>query len=109
MGEWPVQDAVADLVINIFAPKNFAEAARVLRLGGGLAVAYPRSNHLIELHDRLGLMRQHGDKTQRYAEAMLRTLGPPTTARLCYRTILDAAAVRDVVLMGPNARHIAHR
>jgi hypothetical protein len=51
-------------------------------------------------------MRQQGDKTQRYAEAMLRTLRPPTIARLFHRTILDAAAVGDVVLMGPNARHI---
>jgi 23S rRNA (guanine745-N1)-methyltransferase len=32
--EWPVQDAALDLVISIFAPKNFPEAARVLRPGG---------------------------------------------------------------------------
>jgi 23S rRNA (guanine745-N1)-methyltransferase len=39
--EWPVQDAAIDLIISIFAPKNFPEAARVLRPGGWLAVAYP--------------------------------------------------------------------
>jgi 23S rRNA (guanine745-N1)-methyltransferase len=32
--EWPAQDAAVDLVISIFAPKNYPEAARVLRPGG---------------------------------------------------------------------------
>ena len=61
---------------------------------------------LVELNHRFGLMRRRGDKTRGYAEAMLRTLGPPTTSELSHRAILDAAAIRDVVLMGPNARHI---
>ena len=39
--EWPVQDEAADLVLSIFAPKNFAEMSRVLRPGGWLALAYP--------------------------------------------------------------------
>ena len=33
--------AAIDLVLSIFAPKNFPEAARVLRPGGWLAIAYP--------------------------------------------------------------------
>ena len=59
-GEWPVHDAAADLVINIFAPKNFPEMRRVLRPGGWLAVAYPGPDHLIELRDRFGL--RHGGR-----------------------------------------------
>jgi 23S rRNA (guanine745-N1)-methyltransferase len=39
--DWPVHDAAFDLVISIFAPKNFAETARVLAPGGWLAVVYP--------------------------------------------------------------------
>jgi len=39
--EWPIRDAAIDLVVSIFAPKNFPEAARVLRPGGWLALAYP--------------------------------------------------------------------
>ena len=33
-------------------------------------------------------------------------IGPPTVVRLVGRTFLDPAAVRDVVLMVPAARHI---
>ena len=32
--EWPAKSAVADLVLSIFEPKNFAETARVLTPGG---------------------------------------------------------------------------
>ena len=48
--EWPVKNAAADLVLSIFAPKNFAETARVLAPGGWLAIVYPGPNHLVELN-----------------------------------------------------------
>jgi 23S rRNA (guanine745-N1)-methyltransferase len=67
--EWPVHDAAVDLVISIFAPKNFPEAARVLRPGGWLAVSYPGTDHMAELRDHFGLMRQHASAAQRYSEA----------------------------------------
>jgi SAM-dependent methyltransferase len=54
-----VQDAALDLVISIFAPKNFRETARVLRPGGCFALVYPRANHLVELRQRCALMRHH--------------------------------------------------
>jgi 23S rRNA (guanine745-N1)-methyltransferase len=105
--EWPVQDAAVDLVISIFAPKNFPEAARVLRPGGWLAMSYPSTDHMAELRDHFGLMRRHESAAQRYTEAAGRLIGPPTLHRLRRRTVLDNAAVRSAILMGPNARHIA--
>jgi 23S rRNA (guanine745-N1)-methyltransferase len=104
--EWPVQDAVIDLVISIFAPKNFPEAARVLRLGGWLAVAYPGTEHMAELRDRFGLMQRHEPAGERYAEAVKRFVGTPTIRRLRRKTVLDDAAIRSAILMGPNARHM---
>ncbi len=105
--EWPVHDAALDLVISVLAPKNFRETARVLRSGGWFALVYPRTDHLVELRQRYALMRHHKNKAERYAEAVSRMIGPPTVLRLVRRTLLDPAAVRDVVLMGPDARHIA--
>jgi 23S rRNA (guanine745-N1)-methyltransferase len=105
--DWPLQNAAADLVLSIFAPKNFAEMSRVLRPGGWLALAYPGPHHLAELVDHFGLMRQHAGKTGRYAEAMQRWVGPSTPVRLVHRLSLDRESISHAVLMGPNARHIA--
>jgi len=105
-GEWPVHDAAIDLVISIFAPKNFPEMARVLRPGGWLAVAYPGPDHLIELRNRFGLLRQNEANSERYADMATRLIGPPSVRRLHRRAVLDQEATRAVILMGPSARHI---
>jgi 23S rRNA (guanine745-N1)-methyltransferase len=104
---WPVRDAAFDLVLSIFAPKNFAETARVLRPGGWLALVYPGPDHLVELRRRYPLLRQQEDKATRYAKNAQRLIGQPIAARLVRRASLDARTVRDLVLMGPGARNIA--
>jgi 23S rRNA (guanine745-N1)-methyltransferase len=104
--EWPVQDATVDLVISIFAPKNFREMARVLRPGGCLALAYPGPEHLIELRDRFGLLRQNEESPGRYAVMAAHFIGPSSVTRLHNRAVLDPAAARAVILMGPSARHL---
>jgi 23S rRNA (guanine745-N1)-methyltransferase len=104
---WPVRDAAADLVMSVFAPKNFAETARVLRAGGLLAMAFPGPNHLAELRGRFGLMRQHEAKADRYLDAAAKHIGSPMAARLVRRAMLGLAGVRDVILMGPNAHGVA--
>jgi 23S rRNA (guanine745-N1)-methyltransferase len=103
---WPMHDAAVDLVVSIFAPRNFPETARVLRPGGWLALAYPGSDHLIELRDRFGLLRQHEEKPARDADMVARFLGPPSVTRLFSRIVLTPAIARAVILMGPNARHV---
>jgi 23S rRNA (guanine745-N1)-methyltransferase len=105
--EWPVQDAAVDLVISTFAPRNFSEVARVLQPDGWLALAYPGPDHLTELSDRFGLMRQHEHKAQRYSEAARRFIGSPSITRLRSHAVLNGAAIRNAILMGPNARHIS--
>jgi 23S rRNA (guanine745-N1)-methyltransferase len=104
--EWPVHDAVIDLVVSIFAPKNFPETARVLRPGGWLAVAYPGPDHLIEFRDRFGLLRHDKETPGRYAEMATRFIGPPIVSRIRSRAALDPGRARAVILMGPNARHV---
>jgi 23S rRNA (guanine745-N1)-methyltransferase len=105
-GEWPVHDAAVDVVVSIFAPKNFREMARVLRPGGWIALAYPGLEHLIELRDRFGLLHQNEESSERYAEMIARFIGPSSLARLRSRAVLDPATIRAAILMGPNARHV---
>jgi 23S rRNA (guanine745-N1)-methyltransferase len=105
--EWPVKDATVDLVTSIFAPRNFPETARVLRRGGWIAVAYPGPEHLRELRHRFGLLDHHARKSERLVAAANRLIGPPTIVRHHREVILNGAAVRAVIMMGPSAHHIA--
>jgi 23S rRNA (guanine745-N1)-methyltransferase len=105
--EWPVKCETVDLILSIFAPRNFSEAARVLRRGGWIAVAYPGPEHLLELRHRFGLLNHHAHKSERLNAAANRLIGPTTTFRHHRKVTLDAAAVRAAIMMGPNAHHIA--
>jgi hypothetical protein len=44
-------------------------------------------------------------KARRYSEAASRAIGSATVTRVVRHTTLAPDAVRDIVLMGPNARH----
>jgi 23S rRNA (guanine745-N1)-methyltransferase len=101
----PLADGCADLVLNVFAPRNGPEIQRVLRPGGRLLVISPTTRHLRELVGELGLLAVDEEKDRRIAEKLgpyLRPLGQREVEfelRLSHR---DAAAV---VGMGPNAWH----
>jgi hypothetical protein len=95
------------VLLNVFAPKNFAEMARVLRADGVLAVAHPGRDHLIELQRAFGLLQPQDDKMRRYAQAARRHFGDVRQERLVRRVQLDRAEILDLVLMGPDARHRA--
>ncbi|GAA1232754.1 rRNA (guanine-N1)-methyltransferase [Kitasatospora nipponensis] len=101
----PLADACADLVLNVFAPRNGAEIRRVLRPGGSLLVASPTTRHLRELVGALGLLVVDEEKERRIDEKLgpWFTPGPRTEVEFELRlSRRDAAAV---VGMGPNAWH----
>ena len=60
---WPTR--CADLVLDVFAPRNGAEFHRVLRPGGRLVVVTPTPAHLAELVPLLGLIGVDPDKDER--------------------------------------------
>lgn len=103
--ELPLRDGVADVVLDVFAPRNAGEMARVLAPGGTLLVVTPNQDHLMELVDGLGLVRvdQHKDRRldEAFAGHFLRT-GDEVVERTLR---LDHAAVERLVAMTPSARH----
>jgi 23S rRNA (guanine745-N1)-methyltransferase len=103
---WPVRDAVLDRVLVVFAPRNGAETARVLRPGGRLVVVTPAAEHLAELVAPLGLLTVDPDKTGRLAAGLGPHLRPAGTTTHREQLCLDHAAVRTLVGMGPHARHL---
>lgn len=107
--EWPIRSASVDLIINIFAPKNFREMARVLRPGGWVAIAYPGARHLAELRREFGLMDALSGKAVRYLRELQVFFGRTWRERVSVRSSLDRGAVLNAILMGPNAHRVSEQ
>jgi 23S rRNA (guanine745-N1)-methyltransferase len=101
----PLRDGVADLVLNIFAPRNGAELRRIVRPDGRLVVVTPAADHLGELIGPLELLSVDSLKEERLASK----LGPyfDLTGSHEYRTVLTLSrdAVVGMVTMGPSSWH----
>jgi 23S rRNA (guanine745-N1)-methyltransferase len=102
---WPVRSGAVDRVLVVFAPRNGAETARVLAPEGRLVVVTPAADHLAELIGPLGLLRVDPEKAGRLAAALEPRLRPVAAAAHREELVLDQAAVRTLVGMGPHARH----
>ncbi len=101
----PVRDGVAGAVLSVFAPRGPAEAARVLAPGGRLVVVTPTARHLAEVVGPLGLVTVDPDKDARLERQLAgwrRVQAEPVERTL----VLGADEVRDLVAMGPSARHL---
>lgn len=102
----PLDDGVADVVLDVFAPRNPAEYHRVLHPAGRLIVVRPTGRHLAELRDRWPSMVAVDPAKE---ERLRRALGPrfeaAATERVEYRAALTGPAVQDLMAMTPSARH----
>ncbi|MFZ5869724.1 MAG: putative RNA methyltransferase [Actinomycetota bacterium] len=104
-GRLPVRDGVAGVVLDVFAPRNAAEIARVLPPGGSLVVVTPAPEHLAELRAALGLLGVQPDKEERVAASLGERFTPVGERRVRARLHLPPDAVADLVAMGPSAWH----
>lgn len=101
----PLADGCADLVLNVFAPRNGPEIQRVLRPGGRLLVVSPTTRHLQELVGALGLLAVDEEKERRIAEKLGPWLRPLAQHRVEFELRLSHRDAAAVVGMGPNAWH----
>jgi 23S rRNA (guanine745-N1)-methyltransferase len=107
--ELPLQDNSAQWMLNVFAPRNAAEMARVLAPGGSLLVVTPNQQHLAQLVDVLGLVKVDEQKERRLQESLSGEF-VQTGSEIVEETMrLDRTAVEQLVLMTPSARHLNHR
>ncbi|AIA02128.1 putative RNA methyltransferase [Streptomyces noursei] len=105
---FPLADAVADVVLDVFAPRNPAEFSRVLRPAGRLVVARPAGRHLAELRGRVpGMVVVDPAKEQRLHRSMAPHFTAVVTERVEYPVAVVGPDALDLVGMTPSARHLS--
>jgi 23S rRNA (guanine745-N1)-methyltransferase len=103
----PVADGAADLVLNVFAPREGAELRRVLRPDGQLLVVTPTDDHLRELGGPLDLLGIDERKRERLAAKLGPYFDLVTEQDVRATMSLDHAAVAALAGMGPTAWHVS--
>lgn len=100
----PLLDGVVDLALVVFAPRNGAEIARVLRPGGTALVVIPTPEHLAELA-HLHAVQVDPEKPKRLERTLGAHLEHVATQPLRWTMHLSADAVEHVIRMSPAGAH----
>ncbi|MER7208174.1 putative RNA methyltransferase [Streptosporangium sp. NPDC000239] len=101
----PLRSGSAEVLLNVFAPRNGPEFARVLAPDGTLVVVTPTSRHLEPLVERLGLLSVDQDKERRVADSLGDRFVEAGRSLHEFGMALGRDAVEAVVGMGPSAWH----
>lgn len=101
----PVRDASADVILNVFAPRNPSEFHRVLRPNGMLVVVVPQASHLQELRSAGLALDVPANKGDHLSEALSPAFELETRDALSSSLSLDPAQASALIGMGPSAHH----
>lgn len=101
----PVAAGVVDAVLDVFAPRNLAEFARITRPGGLLLAVTPLPEHLAELRVRLPLLGVPEGKAEALEGSAAEHYELLSRAQLRFPLLLDPAAAADLAQMGPAGHH----
>ncbi|MCU1574370.1 MAG: hypothetical protein JWO93_2452 [Micrococcaceae bacterium] len=103
----PLAAACADVILVVFAPRNPAEFARILRPGGTLLVVTPLPGHLAEIAIGVGLLGIQADKQEMLVASLAGSFLLAQEEDVNYTLRLDHADVARLALMGPAGHHVA--
>ncbi|MFI1095970.1 methyltransferase [Streptomyces sp. NPDC020917] len=104
---FPLAGAAADVVLDVFAPRNPAEFHRVLRPSGRLVVVRPTGRHLAELRARVpAMVAVDPAKERRLHRALDPWFDPGLTERVEYTAPVTGPQALDLVAMTPSAHHV---
>ncbi|MDQ1580331.1 MAG: rRNA (guanine745-N1)-methyltransferase [Microbacteriaceae bacterium] len=111
----PIRDGVADIVLNVFAPRNIAEFHRVLAADGTVLVVVPTAGHLAELRVSDSpsgggrMLDIPADKAGHLAETVAPYFALDRQQDVTFTMRLDDATADQLVAMGPSAHHAPAR
>ncbi|MFJ3379187.1 putative RNA methyltransferase [Curtobacterium sp. NPDC090217] len=101
----PIVDGASAVVLDVFAPRNQREYARVLHEDGVLVVVTPRTGHLAELAE--ATISVDPEKERRLHDSLTPSFVLRSSEDLTWTMDLSAEDVHDVVHMGPSHHHVA--
>jgi 23S rRNA (guanine745-N1)-methyltransferase len=101
----PIRDGAADVLINVFAPRNPAEFHRIVAPGGLLAVVVPHPTHLQELRADGLALDVHENKTADLISSLMGLFDLEQSRDLSAVLSLSPDDVAALIGMGPSAHH----
>lgn len=99
-------DASVQLILNIFAPRDSGEFARVLTAGGAALVIIPNPDHLASLRSTLPLLDLEPDKRAHLLAHFAGGFILLQERSLTFEVELEAPALRDLISMTPSYWHM---
>lgn len=100
-----LQTASVDALLTVFAPRNAAEFARVVKPGGHAIVVVPHVDHLAELR-RYGPLLQVGvEKVQEVTAQLAPNFTAIQHTPVNFTVLLPQSALLQLVRMTPTAHH----
>ena len=100
-------DDAMQVTLNIFAPRNPAEFARVLAHEGLLLVIIPGADHLQQLRSTLHLLNIEEDKEQKVIAQFSPYFDFVASSPLSYTLQFGSKEIMQVLMMTPNYRHLS--
>ena len=102
----PARTGAMAVVLNVFAPRNAAEFARVLAPGGVLLVATPTPAHLGELVAAAEMIEVDPRKDERLSASLSGAFVPVERQEVTAALRLGRGAAELAVRMGPSGHHL---
>jgi 23S rRNA (guanine745-N1)-methyltransferase len=104
-GTLPVRSETVGLLMNVFAPRNGVEMARIMAPGAHLVVVTPTPRHLEALAVPLGLLSVDERKPERLEAELAGRLEHVSSEELEWRLTLRSVDLEALAMMGPTAFH----
>jgi 23S rRNA (guanine745-N1)-methyltransferase len=102
-----IADQTIHVLLNIFAPRNPIELARVLVPDGRLIVVIPGPRHLAQLRAALPLLQIEENKEQHVIEQFSEHFALLEKVPVSYELDLQAKEIEQLVMMTPNYWHLS--
>ncbi len=102
----PLRDASVAVLLDVFAPRNPAEFARVVTPSGSVVVVTPDPDHLAGLRERAGMLDVPAGKAAQVARELAPGFRPVDTRQVQQEVEVTRELAVDLATMGPSGHHL---